>query len=172
MDNLISKLNVDVNPGSTVSQSKIDECLNAARELQELGDAAVKPLSDVIHSDGDDDFYARLNAGFILAKLGTPEALDVLVDTQRPGIAGYSTYALLGLGTDAVEALVRGLKSENDTVAFRSAWLLGRIGDERALEPLAEAAARTPYENVRCYAKAAIETIKKKHASNSSVSAS
>ena len=164
---LVSKLNADISADSSASQEDIARCLEVMRELEALGSTAVAPLANVVHTDLVDKYYARKNAAVLLGRIGTDEALDILVDLQQQGTDFFSTVPFLTLGIAAVDALVRGLKHPKHIVALRSAWLLTRIGEEEALKRLIEAAPSSPYEIVRGFAQGATEVLNARRHSDS-----
>jgi HEAT repeat protein len=114
-------------------------CLGAA------GDArAVEPL---IRSLSDDAHYVRASAASALGEIEDGRAVGPLVaalsdwkpkGNTRVGAADQAGWALLKIGKPAVEPLLAALADAKrpDRERAHAAWILGRIGDARAREPL------------------------------------
>jgi HEAT repeat protein len=113
---------------------------SAARALTKLGAPAVEPLIAALrHSD----LKVRRAAARILGRIGDPRAVEPLVSIAlgmdpKPLRADADT-ALLAIGEPALAAIIKGLKRSGVNAPLEAADLLGRMGNPRAVEPLAAA---------------------------------
>lgn len=102
--------------------------------------------------------YGSLQAAEKLGRIGAPAVaplVQALVDdatTARWRIA----IALASVGTAATEALIGVLNAGKDQAVNPAIWALGRIGDERAVEPLVAAMKCGKSESCRGLAAAAL----------------
>jgi HEAT repeat protein len=131
---------------------KIDELLGklgtrywekAADELVEIGIAAVNPLIETVNIG---EGRPSENAVLVLAKIGTPKALDTVVGALKNQkfsgrVRAYAAMALGDLGSeDFVGVLIDALQSDKAWwVRNFAVGSLGKIGSERGIDPLIEA---------------------------------
>jgi HEAT repeat protein len=115
----------------------------AAQALTLMGDAAVESLITALH---DSNKYLAEQAAQVLGQIGDERAfqplLTILEDReQEPEVRRAAINALAALdAARAVEPLIRILERQEHRwdryVRPEAARVLGRIGDERAVEPL------------------------------------
>jgi len=92
----------------------------------------------------DPKIEVRQSAAKALGNTGHPEAVPLLMEALRDPFWWYEREMQAGdlfdaiekMGAMAVEALIAALKDSEGAVRKYAAMLLGRIGDERAIEPL------------------------------------
>ncbi len=92
----------------------------------------------------DPKIEVRQSAAKALGNTGHPEAVPLLMEALRDPFWWYEREMQAGdlfdaiekMGAMAVEALIAALKDNEGAVRKYAAMLLGRIGDERAIEPL------------------------------------
>jgi hypothetical protein len=117
----------------------------AAGCLGKLGDP--RAVETLIASLRDDVPYVRESAASALGEIGDERAISPLIgalgDWKREGntalgAGNQAGWALVKFGTPTVEPLLVALADLKRTDRERAdiAWILGRIGDERALGPL------------------------------------
>ncbi len=76
-----------------------------------------------------------------------------------------AAWALVNLGEAAVGDVARALENgEFSDLRYKSAWILGKIGSNRGVEPLCRAMLNDPDHVVREWCAAALEAIKSKDA--------
>ncbi|MDM7911957.1 MAG: HEAT repeat domain-containing protein, partial [Methanotrichaceae archaeon] len=76
-----------------------------------------------------------------------------------------AAWALVELGEDAVDVLIDALeKGEFSDLRYKSAWVLGRIGSPRAVEPLSRAMLNDSDYVVREWCAAALEALRNREA--------
>src|SRR5450830_1423295 len=84
-----------------------------------------------------------------VAKLKSRGDIRGLIGALRhdmgPHFSNPASDALVGIGEPAVLPLCRALRSRNGDSRARAADVLGRIGDPRAIEPLARAVRAARY---------------------------
>ena len=70
-----------------------------------------------------------------------PEDADYLIAklAEDDSIANDAEENLIALGEEAVDALIAALEDPNDNIRTRAVYVLGEIGDPKAVEPLKEA---------------------------------
>ena len=91
-------------------------------------------------------------ASRLIQKLG---ASDDYFERQK------AAWALVNLGEQAVEDVSAALeKGEFSDLRYKSAWILGKIGSPRAVEPLCRSMLNDPDHVVREWSAAAPEAIK------------
>jgi HEAT repeat protein len=113
------------------SDTSEERCENAAKELSEIGDAAIGPLTGALR-DGNwlVRYYAARALGWMKwkdARISPPLAED----------------------TRVVEALIQALEDRNPRVRGSVCWAFAKIKDERATEPLIEVLKKDADSNVR-----------------------
>ncbi len=106
---------------------------NAAWALGNVGnEIAEEPLKELLLRKKDDDLMQI--AAESLSKL---KAYRALVSVLRNSVSRGHVMDVLAQGGDrAVDPLVQALKDTNGEIRMIAAQVLGRIGSERALEPL------------------------------------
>ena len=71
-----------------------------------------------------------------------------------------AAWALVNLGEDAVDDVADALeKGEFSDLRYKSAWILGKSGSSRAVEPLCRAMLNDPDHVVREWCAAALEAL-------------
>jgi HEAT repeat protein len=95
-----------------------------------------------------EDEKVRRRAGNVLSKIGTP-AITPLLDALKEqnlqsksssATVGMVAAALGGIGSQAVEPLIRTLESEERHVRFGAAIALVQTGDAKAIDTIRNAA--------------------------------
>jgi len=108
----------------------------AALSLSGYADpASVEPLIELLK---DEHGYVRMAAVETLCITGQ-EAIDPLIQALGEGdeqLRQRASYALVAIGTPAVERLIDSMQSENPAVIRSCAWIIGRIGDNKAIPHL------------------------------------
>jgi HEAT repeat protein len=95
-------------------------------------------------------------ASRLIAQLG---ASDDYFERQK------AAWALVNLGESAVDDVARALENgEFSDLRYKSAWILGKIGSIRGVEPLNRTMLNDPDHVVREWCAAALEAIKSKDA--------
>ena len=110
---------------------------NASIALGDIGD--VKAFDILIIALNDKDWHVRKYAAVALGKIGDERAIGHLVNALNDvdsDVRWKSLIALGKIGEPSVKPLLKALKSEDWQMRGRAAEVLGRIGDERAIEPL------------------------------------
>ncbi len=81
-----------------------------------------------------------------------------------------AAWALVNLGEAAVDEVAGALEGgEFSDLRYKSAWILGKIGSPRAIEPLCRALLSDPDHVVREWSAAALEALGRKEAASSLV---
>jgi HEAT repeat protein len=109
-------------------------------KIQEFRKAAVEALSRALINDIE--FNVRSYAAESLGRIGDAGAVVYLAKAMEDSeflVRSTATQALGKIGKPAVEALIEGLKSKDESVRMYAAMALGRIKDVRAVAPLIEA---------------------------------
>ncbi|MCU4717602.1 HEAT repeat domain-containing protein [Halapricum hydrolyticum] len=93
----------------------------------------------------------------VVGKIGDPEALDTLLDfIEGDGDLTLQLTTLRAVGAigseEATQAVANRLAAEEADIRSAAARALGRIGDTRAIEPLADVLAEDPEDTVRASA--------------------
>jgi HEAT repeat protein len=118
--------------------------------------ACIEPmLSAINHPDPD----VRIKVAEILVSIGAP-AIEPLADTlsaENPDKSRIATEILVSMGSDAVDSLIPGLKHPSDAVRNGVADVLGKIGDQEAVEPLVRALTDWPVRQTAANALDALE---------------
>lgn len=148
--------------GSPAVRRRASEALG---EVALEDDAALDALIRVAADDGDPDVRAaavdavddigarairRLLAAMATRELGPGSAIpsDVLADTMDAEMPEVRMAAASAIGhdeaTEAVPALLAGLGDPDARVRVRAVRATGRVGDERAVEPLSKLARKAP----------------------------
>jgi HEAT repeat protein len=112
----------------------------AAKELRKLGTAAVEPLIAALKTNDD---ALRGAAARLLGRIGDTRAIEPLLDValgfESKPLRADADKALLAIGEPALKPIIEGLKRPGVNALASAADLLGRIGDPRAIKPLAAA---------------------------------
>ncbi|WP_227354694.1 HEAT repeat domain-containing protein [Haladaptatus salinisoli] len=98
----------------------------------------------------------------ILGKIGSDEAIDAIVDyvDADPGMAKTVIKALGEIGSDEVtQEIADQLVADDEGVRSHAARALGRIGDTRAIDPLADTLENDESDSVRASAAWALNQI-------------
>jgi HEAT repeat protein len=96
---------------------------------------SVTPLIELLK---DEHGYVRMAAVETLCIIGQ-EAIDPLIHALGDGdeqLRQRSSFALVTIGSPAVDRLIDSMQSENPAVTRSCAWILGRIGDNKAIPHL------------------------------------
>jgi len=122
---------------SDLTDSNPDVRQRAAYNLSLLDDQrVVEPLCRALD---DPEWYVRSYVVSALGIIGDRRAVGPLAyalqDTDS-GVRFAAVMALANMGEPAVEPLIRALGDEEYTVRKEAAESLGKIGDQRALDPL------------------------------------
>ena len=123
-------------PASKTEQAKVAVSLSRWDEVVSLGSSAVDPLIDALRSweklhDRDSPVDAMLST---LGVLKDPRSVDILVDISRKA----ADEALVQLGPQALDGLIRILKADKKWLRSKAARALGRIKNDRAAQALIE----------------------------------
>lgn len=117
--------------------------LQRMRAAERLGRLKEKTAVDVlINTLKDESDGVKKYACFALGEIGSPEAIKPLIalfSDPNKYVRGYAKTALLKIGEPASEPLARLLNNIDKNVRWKSAVVLGRMGDRRAVKPLMEA---------------------------------
>lgn len=109
-----------------------------------LADRGARSLGSLVSASGSDDEMARLHAVWALGQIGRsrPQALAVVVDRLEDPSEHVRGQAARVLGDGeadfAVDALIGLLDDPAPRVRMFAAIALGKIGDEKAVGPVAE----------------------------------
>ena len=108
----------------------------AALSLSGYADpAAVTPLIELLK---DEHGYIRMAAVEALCMIGH-DAIDPLIHALGDGdeqLRQRASFALVTIGSPAVDHLIDSMQSENPAVTRSCAWILGRIGENKAIPHL------------------------------------
>jgi HEAT repeat protein len=136
--------------------------ITAAKELDEIGEDAVKPLINLLKSD---DANLRKYATFALKTMGSEKATGPLITALDDDDFSVRKFAAKALGeiksTAAVEPIINLLKDNDWGVRVAATKALGDIGDERAIDPIKKARrAATGDKDFKKVANKALKKIK------------
>ncbi|MDP3065933.1 MAG: HEAT repeat domain-containing protein [Methanobacteriaceae archaeon] len=110
---------------------------HAANSLGIIGDQdAVPPLMKALE---DKDWHVRKYAAVALGKMKDEVAIPFLLEAledEDADVRWKAGSSLVSMGGLAVPSLIKKFKKGNWHTRGRAAEILGRIGDERALQPL------------------------------------
>jgi HEAT repeat protein len=123
---------------------------------------AIAPLSAAV---ADPHEEVRFSAADALAKIGGPATVEPLISSWRINDILVNTVArnaLVAMGHECVERLVKALGDANVSVREQAAIALGQIGDPRAIPALQSLADRDPDSMVATAAIAALAKIRAK----------
>ncbi|MBA7473119.1 hypothetical protein ES707_08453 [subsurface metagenome] len=132
----------------------------AAQALGQIGDTrAVEPLIAILE-DLEEETYVRENAIEALGKIANNRALEALVATLKDdGISKKVFMTLTQVGESAVETLISAFGNESTEMREKIACIMGKIGDNKAVEPLIIAALRDNDYAVRVWSVTALGNI-------------
>lgn len=110
----------------------------AIEALVKIGEPAVEPL---IKALDDSEMMVRHNAAKALGKIGDERAIKPLIDKfcTESQIMFEAEDALAKIGEPTVEPLIKALDDNDFWMRAAAVGALGKIGDERAVEPLMKA---------------------------------
>ncbi len=111
----------------------------SAVTLAMIGEQAVEPFIQALK---EKDRYVRREAAFALGEIGDVRAVEPLIQSLEDEdleVRFEATDALEKIREPAVDLLLRALKVGNKDVRRLVAWILGEIGDSRAIKPLIQA---------------------------------
>lgn len=116
--------------------------------LEKIGEQSVIPLMKLLK---DPDPSLRQIAASSLERIGSPRAVDALIESLTDKNNNIRYYAVRALGQmraeKAVEPLSIMLKEESGFVFYAAAGALGKIGSQKALDPLIAALDEPSYWN-------------------------
>lgn len=122
---------------------------NVIIALGKLGDE--RSFEPILNSLSDRDWHVRKYAAVALGKIGDERAINPLLNAlndEDSDVRWKSIVALGDIGIPAVEPLIKAFENKDWQIKSRAAEVLGKIGDERAVEPLIEALNRKDkYQN-------------------------
>jgi HEAT repeat protein len=134
-------------------------------KLFDLGDASPAPISVLAKQMTSADRKLREKAALAMMDMGPP-ALPSLIEIAQnkdPLIRRKAIYVITVIGQPsdaAVNALIRALDDEDETVRFWACVSLGRVKDQRMrLAPLLTARQTDSSEKVRCAARNAFQQL-------------
>ncbi|MFX0196722.1 MAG: HEAT repeat domain-containing protein [Candidatus Hodarchaeota archaeon] len=134
----------------------------AARILGLIGDErATEPLLQAL---SDRSERIRENVAEALGRIGRPRAIKGLIHALQDDYGQTrqnAMEALIKIGTDAVETLIKALKSRNKIIRMNVCQVLGAIGDQRAIKPLTQLRHDSDFK-VRRGASKALKRIRQK----------
>ncbi|KQC07723.1 MAG: hypothetical protein APR55_00700 [Methanolinea sp. SDB] len=108
----------------------------AALSLSGYADpASVEPLIELLK---DEHGYVRMAAVETLCIIDE-DSIDPLIHALGEGdeqLRQRASYALVAVGPPAVDRLIESMQNENPAVVRSCAWILGRIGDTKAIPHL------------------------------------
>ncbi len=115
--------------------------ISAVESLGKIGDnRAVEPLVKLFQ---DNNSQISAKAAESLGKIGGKKAADHLVTAfmlkdadKQHFLWGSATKALIKIGKPAVGILINALGHNNEVIREKAAYILGEIGDKRAIKPL------------------------------------
>jgi HEAT repeat protein len=99
---------------------------------------AVEPIIKILQ-DTDRDKYTRYEAIEALGQLKSEKAVKPLIEIlndEKSELIAEASWALIKLGTAAVEPLIDTLQHHNSEIRMFTASALGKIKDRRAIKPL------------------------------------
>jgi HEAT repeat protein len=135
----------------------------AVRLLRTAGLGQPGILELALHSLKDCSREVRVQAARLLGNFQDCKSILPLLKAMADphwSVRESAETALLNFGTDAVDLLIEALKNPSLTMRFRAARLLGDIGDQRAADPLRNAASRRgERRNVRVIIEASIRKL-------------
>lgn len=113
---------------------------NAADQLKVVGDGrAVEPLIRVLNDDNMTvRFIAAMTLGIIKDPKAVPDLANMLRTNDDYDVLWAAAWALNEIGGLSAEPLIESLKVKSPLTRDIAADVLGRLGDERAIQPLAE----------------------------------
>ena len=112
------------------------------------GDASLEGLLTALREDSD-PAVRRLAASALVDRRAIPVLLGAIQDPDQ-GVRACSARTLVKLGErPPIEPLLVGLRARNRDLRCGTAWLLGELGDSRAVEPLVALHERSTSRGVR-----------------------
>lgn len=116
---------------SLLGSEKMEVCLQAAYELSQLGEPAIRPLLNALRNK--DTWFGAVEA---LSQMGTP-VIDALIQLLSDiSIDSFAAQVLQRIGEPTVEPLIIALQDRDSNVRFWAAYVLGQIGDTKGIVPL------------------------------------
>jgi HEAT repeat protein len=108
-----------------------------------LGQANPQMFKKLRKNLGDEESVVRWQAAYTIGRIGSPEAVELLIHTLNDGESAVRDGAARALGRigspEAVEPLTHALDDEESVVRGGAADALGDIGSPEAVEPLVRA---------------------------------
>ncbi|MDR3222527.1 MAG: HEAT repeat domain-containing protein [Methanobrevibacter sp.] len=105
--------------------------------LEKRGTDAVDALIDALLNNRNKD--VKISSAKVLGAIGDKKAIDPLITTlSSPNkmVRREASTALIKMGNSAVEPLIFLLDTEDWKIRGAASWVLGSIGDKRAIKPL------------------------------------
>ena len=121
-------------------------------------------VPSLIEVSKDQDAWVQKRCVWALGYIGkasVPYLIDAM-NNKDQNVRKTVIQALQNIGTDAVSSLIGALGNKDKHIRADAAWLLGEIGDVRALPYLATISTNDEFQKPRQEAKKAIEKIKEK----------
>lgn len=123
INSLIEKLATE---NTTISQA-------AGDELVSIGLPTVKPLISVL---ANKDSVVRYRASETLARIGLPSINPLILALSDNDTSQAAAESLVKIGSPAVTPLIAQMGDPNADVRYLAVEILGKIKDERSVEPL------------------------------------
>lgn len=111
----------------------------AVQALGSIGDTACVEFSIGLLMDKNENADVRVAAAHTLGEIGDTRAIQPLIRTLKDrnwSVRWAVMSPLTKMGAEAVESLITALRNEDNGIRQKAAWVLGGIGDTRAVEPL------------------------------------
>jgi HEAT repeat protein len=130
---------------------------NATIALGDIGNE--KGYEPLLNSLTDPDWHVRKYAAIALGKIGDERAIQPLVNTLKDtdsDVRWKSVMALGKIGKPAVGELLKSFDNDDWQLRSQIAVVLGKIKDERAVEPLIDSLYNSRYKNQNKYVRGRI----------------
>ncbi|ADZ08722.1 PBS lyase HEAT domain protein repeat-containing protein [Methanobacterium lacus] len=130
---------------------------NATIALGDIGNE--KGYEPLLNSLTDSDWHVRKYAAIALGKIGDERAIKPLVNTLKDtdsDVRWKSVMALGKIGKPAVGELLKSFDTDDWQLRSQIAVVLGKIKDERAVEPLIDSLYNSRYKNQNKYVRGRI----------------
>ena len=129
---MIHALRNNTDRGGSYLNDIIDTLIN-------IGISAVDPLIQVLLDENTEPLRRSL-AAEALGEIADPRAIDPLIQNlkRKDSELDTITVALGRIGDAAVDPLILALKDDDPKVRGDVAYILGYLGNERAIDPLKE----------------------------------
>ncbi len=135
---------------------------DASEVLGNMGNDAVEPLIQALKHKNSE---TRVGAALALGNIGDKQAVEALLEILKNNdhdVLGPAMDALQKIGKPAIDPLLRGLRSKDNSLRFYSARVLKEMADESTVGPLI-AALETKNEMTRQIVASALMKITKQN---------